>query len=584
MEKQTIVKGKTFKQVRKLNLSGRDLAEIPSYVFQYTNLTKLVLSRNAIKKIPKEIAKLKKLEVLDLTYNELDVLPAPLFKLPKLRVLAVGHNQIKKFPSQLVGSSVKQLIADHNQIEKIDTDALNGLEKLVISNNPISGQLFTRKVPGLKYYDFRHTNLDYPPEGALSEDCKWWRPVRPAVITDEMIARKMILDAFVKDKMKETEEGSIFISHSSKDRDLVMKFHDEILLLGIGIPAERIYCTSIEGRGIENGEKMREWIHDHITGCDLAFLMISPNYKKSEICLNEMGAIWALNKTEKIILLPGVDFDNFGWLEAVRQAGHIDQESVLDELFDFLSSRYNLKKKAVDWGRHKKNFLEYCKSLPPSQPTVLESSEIDKTKRIYLQYCNKVFDMLWYNHFSGWTEMLTGGTIPKIPTKMLDNLEALSSYLDSRAKYAGYEQFDKLFITLSMLIADFISVFGLYAKEKGDFCCTRTFYRDNPKNPNYDEDLADYTAYVDFIRNITFELTRICNALLFEARRLMVDYKQDFGIFHIDGIHHNGDEIARFEYAPGECYVGLNDFINTAMTRKYHIKFSIDRVMKILDV
>lgn len=64
MKTESIVKGKTPKQVNKLNLTGKNLTEIPSFVFEYTNLTKLVLSRNAIRRIPKEIASLRKLEVL----------------------------------------------------------------------------------------------------------------------------------------------------------------------------------------------------------------------------------------------------------------------------------------------------------------------------------------------------------------------------------------------------------------------------------------------------------------------------------------------------------------------------------------
>ena len=51
------IKGKTNKQVTKLNLSGRGLKEFPENVFEYSNLTKLVLSNNRIKVIPKEILK-----------------------------------------------------------------------------------------------------------------------------------------------------------------------------------------------------------------------------------------------------------------------------------------------------------------------------------------------------------------------------------------------------------------------------------------------------------------------------------------------------------------------------------------------
>ena len=578
MEKQSIVKGKTVKQVRKLNLSGLGLREIPSYVFQYTNLTKLVLSRNAIKKIPQDISRLRKLKVLDLSYNDIEFLPAPIFKLPKLQVLAVGHNRIRKFPVQLKGCSVEVLIADHNLLKEIPNNSLDNLSRLIISNNPLEGEIITHKFDKLRYYDFRGTRLSIPPKEFFAEDCKGW----PSNVSGTQVKRFVIDDTNVCPDLKSEKTGSIFISHSSKDKDVIEQFVDQILKLGIGIPNDSIFCTSIEGMGIENGAKMREWIHEHIKDCDLAFLMISPNYKNSEICLNEMGAIWALGKKEKILLLPGVDYDNMGWLEEIRQAGHIEKESTLDQLYDELTEHYGLKNKASEWGRQKKKFLGFCKGLSSTPTTSGDSTEKEKTDKIYLQCCNKVFDMLWYKKFSGWTEMLTCGTIPKIPTALLDNFDVLVQYLDSRAIYAGYDRFDALFRALSLLISDFLDVFDLYADGKEDICVIRTFYRENPHNPNYHEDLEDYKAYVDFIKNMTFEITRLCNSIITEARGLMVDYKPDFGIFAIDSIHHLRNVIVRLEYEEGEIYNGLKDFWEKAITRQFHREYSKERVARVL--
>ena len=221
MKMQSIVAGKTIKQVKKLNLSGQNLTEIPSYVFEYTNLTKLVLSRNNICKIPKEIAKLKKLEVLDLTYNKLTEIPAPVFKLPKLRVLSVGHNQLRKFPKQLVGSTIEQLIADHNQIGELNSAALDNLSKIVISNNPLGGQLVSHKLEKLLYYDFRHTNLSTPDLKLLPDDCKGYVPIHKAEITDEMYFTKMMYDFSKNSDSMKAANGTIFISHSSKDKAIV---------------------------------------------------------------------------------------------------------------------------------------------------------------------------------------------------------------------------------------------------------------------------------------------------------------------------------------------------------------------------
>lgn len=359
LKMQSIVKGKTIKQVKKLNLSGLNLTEIPSYVFDYTNLTKLILSRNGISKIPKDIAKLRKLEVLDLTYNNLTEIPAPVFKLPRLRVLSVGHNKLRKFPKQLVGSTIEQLIADHNQIGVLDADALDNLTRLILSYNPLSGQIVSHKLEKLMYYDFRHTFLSTPSNELLPDDCKGYLPIHRAKITDDMLLKKMMVDLSKNYSSESTSEGTIFISHSSKDKALVEQFVDEILQLGLGIANDRILCTSIEEMGISNGTKMREWIQKKIANCSVAFLMISPNYKKSEICLNEMGAVWALEKDVKILLLPGVDYGNFGWLEEIRQAGHVENESVLDQLYDDLKIRFGSDTKVSEWNRHRKKFDLY---------------------------------------------------------------------------------------------------------------------------------------------------------------------------------------------------------------------------------
>lgn len=206
----------------------------------------------------------------------------------------------------------------------------------------------------------------------------------------------------------------------------------------------------------------------------------------------------------------------------------------------------------------------------------------DETDRIYLGYCNRIFDCLHYKKYSLWAEMLVGDGRPKIPTELLEDLDGLVEYLDSRASYDGYEIFNQLFTALSLLIHDFSNVFDLYCDGKTALCTIRAFYKEDPKNLRYDEDLQDFTAYTDFIRNLIYELTRVCNALLAEARKLMIDYYPDFGIFSIDGISHKGSVIVRFEYREGEMYKGLESFIGEAMTREFYRPFDKERIARVL--
>lgn len=120
------------------------------------------------------------------------------------------------------------------------------------------------------------------------------------------------------------------------------------------------------------------------------------------------------------------------------------------------------------------------------------------------------------------------------------------------------------------------------AEGRDDVCTVRAFYRDEPHNSRYHDDLDDYNDYVAFINNLTYELTRICNAILSEARHLMIDFMSDFGIFSIDGITHKGNVIVKFEYEDDEIYRGLEDFIESAMTRKFHNTFDKNRIRKVL--
>ena len=149
----------------------------------------------------------------------------------------------------------------------------------------------------------------------------------------------------------------IFINHSSKDKDIVAEFCDRILRLGIGINSDDIFCTSIEDMNIKNGEDIRKHIRENILTSDFSFVLISDNYKKSEICLNEMGAIWANNNNVRYYLLPNTSFDIIGWLCDTKQAEQLSDHIALDKLYNELTEYYNLGGKFETWSRQRVTFV-----------------------------------------------------------------------------------------------------------------------------------------------------------------------------------------------------------------------------------
>ena len=174
-------------------------------------------------------------------------------------------------------------------------------------------------------------------------------------------AMKTIVDCVLALE-KERHAKRIFISHSSKDKDIMEKFTDDILQLGIGLSHEDIFCTSIEEMGIKNGEDIRRHIRDNVQSADFSFLMISKNYKESEICLNEMGAVWATDNRVRYYILPNVDFKEIGWLCDAYKADKLANSVVLDALEQELTDFYGLPRKGTIWSRHRQNFIDYLGS------------------------------------------------------------------------------------------------------------------------------------------------------------------------------------------------------------------------------
>ena len=101
--------------------------------------------------------------------------------------------------------------------------------------------------------------------------------------------------------MNKENEAKLFFSHSSKDKEAVSLLVE--LVEDIGMPHDKIICTSIPGYGVPGGENIYVWIKKQIGNSDLRVVyLLSSNYYSSPICLNEMGAAWVTGAKETIIL------------------------------------------------------------------------------------------------------------------------------------------------------------------------------------------------------------------------------------------------------------------------------------------
>lgn len=251
-----------------------------------------------------------------------------------------------------------------NNIREILNSCISILDTIRIDYNSTIGPRTTRLMQKIKelipLLECEHSYIASVLKQALKNLPSNGNYINAYVFGDIRTAIRILDDIYTlktEDNASIIKGKKIFISHSSKDKDVVEKFVDHILMLGIGLSSEDIFCTSIEELAIKNGEDIRKHIHSNIRSADFSIVLISNNYKKSEICLNEMGAVWAYNNV-RFYLLPNSDFDTIGWLCNTNQAEKLFNSVALDALKMELSTYYSLKDKGTAWSRQRETFLK----------------------------------------------------------------------------------------------------------------------------------------------------------------------------------------------------------------------------------
>jgi Leucine-rich repeat (LRR) protein len=121
-----------------LNLSNRELTEIPAELLGNEMLTGCDLSHNQIASLPHLLWGMTGLRSLNLSHNNLTHIPNEIGNLP-LQKLIISHNSIKSF--NFDGSSLQEellhLNCDNNQLQAISLTAFLKLETLSMNQNQL---------------------------------------------------------------------------------------------------------------------------------------------------------------------------------------------------------------------------------------------------------------------------------------------------------------------------------------------------------------------------------------------------------------------------------------------------------------
>ncbi len=183
----------------------------------------------------------------------------------------------------------------------------------------------------------------------------------------------------------------IFISHASKDKDIIDSFVD-LLNTGIGINPHDIFCTSLESMGIPAGENFVGFIKKQLEQVELVLTIITENFLESQFCLTELGASWIMKKVYTIIV-PPITFGDVRTILGEIQFANITDKSSLNELRDGLIKilDVSLPVPTARWEVKRDQFLEKfnetVKKIP--RPLKVKREEYEKLTQTYKE-CLKI--------------------------------------------------------------------------------------------------------------------------------------------------------------------------------------------------
>ena len=160
----------------------------------------------------------------------------------------------------------------------------------------------------------------------------------------------------------DTQIKKIFISHASKDKEIVEELIE--LLEQIGVEPDQIFCSSFEGYGIPLGENFLETIKAQLTNDSLVLFVLTENFYQSAVCMCEMGAVWVLSKKHIPIVVPPLGYADIRGVIPNTQGLEINDTQKWNSLKQQIETQFQIKvqKNFAVWSL----YAILCK-LPSSQ-------------------------------------------------------------------------------------------------------------------------------------------------------------------------------------------------------------------------
>jgi TIR domain len=153
----------------------------------------------------------------------------------------------------------------------------------------------------------------------------------------------------------------IFISHSSIDQPIINSFVHDLLRGALSIDIGKIFCTTTDGTRIKSGDDWRNSIQEALMKSKVIVLIITPNYKESEVCMCEMGAAWVTSAKVIPFIVTPISYSSVGIIQQPNQVENLLDEKSLDRLKDSLRDESIIDAGPIPsdlWTGMKKEFLK----------------------------------------------------------------------------------------------------------------------------------------------------------------------------------------------------------------------------------
>ena len=210
------------------------------------------------------------------------------------------------------------------------------------------------------------------------------KSILESIILAEEMEMPMLIETEMEKEIKAipnsisgSKPRKVFISHKKEDKAFADALVDLIEFI-VGSNSDRIFCSSIPGYGVRQSKSILEELKTQFDQNEIYMIIIhSPRYYQSAVCLNEMGASWALGTKFSSFMTKDCSYDDLKGVIGKESIcininddddmlkGHLNDFK--DDLLDFFGLSDN---KQTKWENARSRFIRTVSSIQYDAPAI----------------------------------------------------------------------------------------------------------------------------------------------------------------------------------------------------------------------